>query len=369
MLSATVRSTSILGDFLRWWRAELLALVPERVRQVSRPQGRLVVKFEGDAAANLGFETPTKFTALGQVDRLADEGAADRVRAILVEARRAFPALHEGWGVCLRLDPRSALIQTIELPLEAAGNLREVIGYELDRYTPFRAEQVYYGYRVLPRDKAAERLAVEVILVPKEAADEALARARELGLAVERLDVASRSGEGGSAGGLHVPAIGAENRSPNRRIRALTVAAVILLVIAFALPFVATQRKAAAMVEEAAALRARAQMSEGTRSELQAIRGEQDFLVERKARTPMVSDLLLEVTRLLPDDTWISEFQAGGAELTITGVTRSASGLIALFERSGVFQNTNFKSPVTTDPSDGLEKFSIAAQIVEKRRP
>jgi general secretion pathway protein L len=243
-----------------------------------------------------------------------------------------------------------------------------VIGYELDRYTPFRAEQVYYGYRVLARDKAAQRLAVEVILVPKEAADEALARARGLGLAVERVDVANPSGEGGSASDLLVPATGAENRSPNRPIRVLAAAAVILLIVALALPFGATQRKAAAMAEEAAALRARAQTSEGTRRELQAIRGEQDFLIERKARTPMVSDLLLEVTRLLPDDTWISEFQAVGAELTITGVTRSASGLIAALERSGVFQNTNFKSPVTTDP-DGLEKFSIAAHIVEKRRP
>jgi general secretion pathway protein L len=366
MLSATDRGFGIVGEFFRWWCAELLALLPERARRLSQPRGRLVLRLDRAASATLAFETPTRFSVLGELADSVDAAAADQVRAILQQASRVIPAARDSSRICLRLDPLSALTQTIHLPLAAERNLAEVVGYELDRYTPFRAEQVYHCYRILQRDKTAQRLAVEVTLVPKAAADEALAVAKGLGLTIGRVDVAAPSIEGGHSEDLRVPGANAESRRTNRLTRWLSMVAVILIVIVLALPYSATQRKAAVMVEEAAALRTQAQASEKLRDELRAIHAQQEFLVARKTRMPTMSDLLLEVTRLLPDDTWLTEFRVTETEIEMAGVTASASGLIALLEKSGVFRDTNLRSPVTTDPSNGLERFNIAAHIVEK---
>lgn len=41
----------------------------------------------------------------------------------------------------------AVLLQTIHLPVAAARNLSAVVGYELDRYTPFEADRLYFVAR------------------------------------------------------------------------------------------------------------------------------------------------------------------------------------------------------------------------------
>ena len=70
-----------------------------------------------------------------------------------------------------------------------------------------------------------------------------------------------------------------------------------------------------------------------------------------------------EVTRLLPDNTWLKSFQYANGKLQIQGISSSASALIAILEASQLFNNTRFVSPVTQDRSTGLERFQIATQL------
>ncbi|EGH49288.1 fimbrial assembly, partial [Pseudomonas syringae pv. pisi str. 1704B] len=44
----------------------------------------------------------------------------------------------------LLLPPSAVLLQTLQLPAAAARNLSTVVGYELDRFTPFDAGQLYF---------------------------------------------------------------------------------------------------------------------------------------------------------------------------------------------------------------------------------
>jgi general secretion pathway protein L len=365
MIFPTDRGLALVSGFFRWWFAELTSLVPERVRQLSQQRGRTVLVLGGAEAALLGLETPSKFTPLGEIADLTGPDAADKIQAILAKAQLGGRQMR----VCLRLEARAALCQTIDLPLAAESNLFEVVGYELDRYTPFRAEQVYYAHRVVRRDAAAQRIAVEVTLVPKPTVDEALTVVRRLGLTAERVDVVNPAVDDGHSGNLLPRATGAERGAANRLTHWLAAAAIVLATMAVALPFAATQRKAAAMTEEFAGLRDRLQISEKLQKQLQTMHEEQGFLADRKAQTPTVSALLLETTGILPDDTWLTEFRVDGAGVEIAGVTASASALIGMLEQSGVFRNTSFRSPITSDPATGRERFSIAAQIIEKHPP
>jgi general secretion pathway protein L len=75
-----------------------------------------------------------------------------------------------------------------------------------------------------------------------------------------------------------------------------------------------------------------------------------------------VLELLDELTRILPDDTWITRLDIKGSELEIQGQSASAAALIPLIESSSILQNPRFRSPVTQIPRSDVERFHLSAE-------
>ena len=349
-----------LRDFFRGWAAELSGLVPERLRRLSPRRTRLVVLLDGSELV-LSLETASGATVLGRAGPDPAERRA-AVRSALRQQGVARPLARGGMEVCLRLPAGSALRSPMELPLAAEANLAEVVGFELDRHTPFRADQARFCHRLLARDPVAQRLRLELVVVPRRIVDEALQTAAELGLKPDRVEVAPAAPGLPAAGDLlgnGAPA----SRGPDHVARALAVLALALAAAAVALPVARVHREVAALTEEFATARRSAETAAALRREIGELREELDFLVNRKSRTRSVSDLLLETTRLLPDDTWLTELQIAGGEMRIAGLTASASVLVGLLERSDAFRNTAFHLPVTRDAASGRERFGIAVQV------
>jgi len=69
-----------------------------------------------------------------------------------------------------------------------------------------------------------------------------------------------------------------------------------------------------------------------------------------------------ELTRILPDDTWITRLDIKGSELEIQGQSSSAAALIPLIESSSILQNPRFRSPVTQIPRSDAERFQLSAE-------
>ena len=88
--------------------------------------------------------------------------------------------------------------------------------------------------------------------------------------------------------------------------------------------------------------------------------------IQQKDRDPVVAELLAEITRLLPDDTWIIQMGWHGDRLTLAGYSGSSSALIALLEESDLLSNVRFNSPVTVDRRLELERFNLSAKVNEK---
>jgi general secretion pathway protein L len=72
--------------------------------------------------------------------------------------------------------------------------------------------------------------------------------------------------------------------------------------------------------------------------------------------------ILKDLTRLIPDNTWIFSLRLHKQNLEISGLSQSASELIPRLEKSGWLQKTEFASPIVTDASK-LEHFKIKAEI------
>lgn len=353
-------------DFLRWWYAELLTLLPEQLREFSREKGRIVLMLgEGSAPAHLFVETLGKSAEL--LAEIPEPGGAEGrslLQGVLRRPEISRPINRGEFGLCLRLPSRSALCRTIDLPLAAEHNLSEIVGFELDRYTPFRADQAYYTQRVLERDGAGQRLSVEITVVPKPVVDGALAIAREIGWVPDRVDIAEPSPDVSYSNNLLEPTLSAARRSGWRATYGLAISAAILAATAVAIPFIAAEHEAAAMTEEVAGLEKEAKAAATLQKEILALREGEDFFVNQKRRFRTASELLAQISHLLPDDTWLTDLHITGGDVELTGISASASRLVGILEQSGQFRDTSFRSPVTADQVTGKERFSIATHIV-----
>jgi Tfp pilus assembly protein PilN len=83
--------------------------------------------------------------------------------------------------------------------------------------------------------------------------------------------------------------------------------------------------------------------------------------------------VLEELTRLLPDTTWIWNLKYNGKEMELSGFADSASDLIPLLDRSPLFEKVEFLAPVTKemhlrgDGNKEKERFKIKAKIEGRR--
>src|SRR5690606_38595784 len=113
----------------------------------------------------------------------------------------------------------------------------EVVGFEMDRLTPFAREEVYYACRVIRRDAKAGLLSVDVLLAPRRKVDSLLADLHDQGLRIAAMDVASDTpGRPLGVNLLPQTAKPASSRLGRAFASILTAAAAVLLVVALQVP-------------------------------------------------------------------------------------------------------------------------------------
>lgn len=86
---------------------------------------------------------------------------------------------------------------------------------------------------------------------------------------------------------------------------------------------------------------------------------------KEKSNATSVVRLLAEVTHLLPDSAWVTDFSARNNTLTISGYATSASELIGPLEASPLLASPEFSAPVTKIPGQAGERFTISAKTGE----
>jgi Tfp pilus assembly protein PilN len=72
--------------------------------------------------------------------------------------------------------------------------------------------------------------------------------------------------------------------------------------------------------------------------------------------------ILKDLTQLIPDNTWLFNLRLNKQYVNLSGMSSSASDLIPLVDKSGLFKKTEFASPIVTD-ANKLEHFKIKAEL------
>ncbi len=79
------------------------------------------------------------------------------------------------------------------------------------------------------------------------------------------------------------------------------------------------------------------------------------------------ADILLELSRLLPEDTWIEDLSIKGETFEMTGFTTALAETMFILENSPIFSNVELIPPVESG-KDGKEHFSLKGNILRERR-
>lgn len=350
-------SLPALDRLVTWWLGEISSMFAEVTKgRFSRGVDAVLITFEDQ---EVRFESHADDTAsdLGSVS--ADSPALDPAiaAAILDEGgqRRQF---------ILCFPSSRGLIKTVSFPAAAEKNLARILSFEVARQTPFRPDQVYYDHRIGARDEAAGKVDVRLAVVPKSVADSKLdllagwnVRPRSINLVAENGEVEAsirlEHKSGNAADG---------KRWPARHPAIATMAAVVLALLVGAPMFarIGAKEELEARIE---AVRAEAGNAAALRDEINVLMGQNSFLHGRKRELPVMTAILDEVTRLLPDTTWLNRLEIRGQDLQIHGNSPQASALIGILEASRYLSDVQFRSPVTRDQRAGNERFHISATV------
>lgn len=125
------------------------------------------------------------------------------------------------------------------------------------------------------------------------------------------------------------------------------------------------QRELAVLTQEVTELKKQVRSIEALQEE--ARKAEQLLADIARIRTGDISKikLLEELTRIIPEDSFLTEFhyKADEKKVRLTGFSASASKLIPLLEESPLFDNVKFTSPITSDKRTGKERFRLEMNL------
>jgi general secretion pathway protein L len=340
------------GFAWRWWLDELWKMLPENLRQiVASANQRLVVSTDGDEFI-VRHGSAKQFQEIGRISS-ANENAP------------AF-AIPDDAKQCTLLLPREwVLTRTLTLPLAAEENLREVLSFEMDRHTPFAADQVYYDYVINRRSPAGKNLSLQLFVAPRPLVDEAMARLSAAGI---QPDVTSTHAPDGSVEESInlLPADKRYNRDTllRRMNLSLAVLAILLVTTAIIVPLLQKGRMIRTLEAEVQVAAIAAEGTSQLRQEVEKLVEGSRYLVNKKRTEPTTVELLDEMTGIIPDHTWVNRIDIDGGEIQLHGQSGSAAELIALIETSETFGNAQFRSPLTQVVRTDEERFHIAAEVL-----
>jgi general secretion pathway protein L len=349
-----------LKQFFRWWKRELAFLVPKQLlRFVNVKEGFIIVRPD-ENQLELTYIVNGQTELLARLDR--NEFGVDQFKALRAADERIDKAT-----IIIRLARQDAIQKELALPAAAKENLYQVVGYELDRYTPFKADQVYYAVKTQDVVNEPGKIRVRLVLATREFIDALCEDISAMGIVplfADYEDAANNLEQNFGYYNLLRDFLRQRTKNTRRIIHtALITLTCILLVAVIAMPLWFEYQTVNALQIKTDSLEKDAKKVKALQKDIDAVMDETRQLIEEKKATPEVIRMLNTLSSLIKDDTWLSYAQYSDGHLQIQGESPAASTLIAVLEASELFVNARFASPVTQDSISKLERFQITVDV------
>lgn len=340
-----------------WWTNELIAMLPEHW-QTTVLQRNQRIRIEIDDNDFVVFAE--NGSRLGEFRREAGKAKLDidfDVPVAPTEIRLVLPS-------------DKVLIRQLELPLATEENLLEAMSFQMDMQTPFSVDQVYYDCHVRARDAKSQLLTVDLVVTPRWYLDELLDGLADNGISPDCVSVPDLD----SAIPLPVDLLPTGRRRKNgirlgrRRNLLLFTANLVIVAAVLATPLLQKRLAINALEPQVQQAIEAAKSGKELRQQVQLLADSSRYLRDKKKSELLVMRTFDEITRLLPENTWVSRLDIDTGEIQLQGQSSASATLIQLLEASPLLQNVRFRSPVTRIAATEEDRFHLSADLVQEQR-
>lgn len=348
LASASLRA----GKFFAWWGSELLACLPVRLRELIVPaQSKLVIEILKEGVlrfSRLTAEGKESLTTVRPRGPNAEETAdlksfADAADCVVV-------SLPESCGVRRR----------IELPAAARENLREVVAMEMDRLTPFKADEVYFQIGDTEPGRTKDLIGLELTVVPRKLADDVIQMARTVGVEPDTLALGEPTPDCGNLVSLDGTA---PLRTPRLVSRGFALAGALLVAAIIAVPFI-KQATTLASLQSAITVATTKGAGNSAAQKIEMLGEGARRLDKLRREEPFAVAVLNELAHALPKGTWLGEIELDRTKLSLSGYSDNAAALLGTLEQLDHLQAVKFDEAVAFDERQGKDRFRLSASVV-----
>lgn len=365
------RPTIAAGQLIRrgfsWWLSELLHMAPPRLLHLFGHSASPATVLEL-GSTRITLILPARGRRNPLVVPLSDYPDQELRQHVQSVIRRH----HTDDEVTIKLDRALIFEASLELPLSAESSLRPILQHQIERLVPLAAADICFAHRISARALGSKKLTVKLIAVKRTTIEAALALARTAGLSPRGV-VATGADIRANSVGSNSPFIlwqagrGAAESDARRRVRrTLEITAAVLLLSAYGLHVHRLdqlrddlQLHVAEAEQTATAVTQLGRKSTDISSALVFLES------KRKGASPL--QVLNELTRLIPNDSWVTQLVMRGRSVEVIGYSPRATDLIVRVEGSALFEKPQFRSPITLSPDGREERFDLTFDIKAER--
>jgi general secretion pathway protein L len=292
---------------------------------------------------------------VGQIER------DDRFPAAVGNVAGIFRAAH-ALVVDVRLSRAMILRRELEMPKSAEVRLRQIIALDLDRQTPFTADDAVFDVRVRERNTQSDGIQVSLVVARRETIEAALDLCRALGVSPRSIAIENPIEQTSEFNLLPSSAGRAATPIWKRPAMMMAIGAALLIAINIGLAYRRLDVRLTGLSVELTKARRDAQGAEKLREQLTRAQSANRLLSEAGAQADPL-DVLKELTHLFPDDVWLFQLEAGNGVAQIAGFAPSASEIIERLDKSPLFANPKFRGSVTRAERIGKDRFEISVDL------
>jgi general secretion pathway protein L len=355
-----------IGAFLRRW-IEVLTVTYFAWREASRARQTLTI-----ACENGHFVV--RRSRLDRDGVRPDQTNEPKKNLAVVAAGGTMPAKVTSAAtssfIVFQLPDELVVVRRIAVPAQAREFLSGIIRNQLERLSPWHADQVVYGFDADADAEDAATLSVRVFISLRADIDRARDELAAMGLAVDRIVTRPPQAGQGRVGARSITLwsrladVSPERLAhASRRVGAAIAAAVVASLGLGLWAITSTASLGEESEEVAVRIRTLQRQIQGPTSQSIASLSPNERAWYAKETSPTAAIVLEALSRALPDGAYVTELRLENATLRMVGLANDAPSLIAPLEHSGHLNDVHFFAPTTRGPDGSLFRFNIEARV------
>ncbi|WP_262694153.1 hypothetical protein [Kordiimonas aquimaris] len=242
-------------------------------------------------------------------------------------------------------------------PAQARGNLRDVIGYEIDRLTPMHAENAHFIYHVNEQGSDDVSILVDIAAVDAGSLSAAQNIAESLGCHLVYLGLDPVHQNNANLMQMHRRS---DAQTEDNRFYLVTA---LLLFSLIATPFLQKQKQVAVLEEAVKPIENTARQK---MAELNWLENNRMWMETIRQDSPRFLKSLQDLTNQLEERDIIFYLVWNKSELEIAGTASNSNQLIKKFATTSNVESIEYLNPIQSDTDQSLEGFHLKLRFVSR---